>query len=115
MPLIPVGMNLSNNTPIETISDENLHFAIQSEFDRLPSKYAAFTLYDRDGAIYDGAGALLNEVPVQAARHRATHFSVSGLSLTSFQSVNQLVEKLKQLHGLADQPINKEPIGFRRQ
>jgi hypothetical protein len=101
--------------PIETISDEDLHFLIDSEVQRVPSRCAVFILYDAGGAIYVGCGTLLNELPVAKAKHpTATRFSLRGLSLKDYRSVQQLAEMLKQEFGLQDQPTNKEPIGFRK-
>jgi hypothetical protein len=113
MPFIPCDTT-PHHAPIKTITDEDLHLLIDDEIQRIPFFHGAFTLYDNRGAIFVDTGTLRNVVPVAAAKHpTATHFSLHGLTLTHHRSTEQLAERLKQTHGL-DNPINKEPIGFRK-
>jgi hypothetical protein len=99
-------------TPIERISDEELHFLIDSEVQKVPFIYGVFILYDNTGPIFVGAGTLLNELLAARGRHpEATRFSLK-LGFTDYRSTEQLVEMLRRECGLADVQTNKEPIGF---
>lgn len=101
-------------TAPDLISDEELHFLIHAEFQRLPFIYAVFTLWDNAGPIFVGTGALRSEVLVASAKHpMATRFSLSGLNLKDHRSTEQLAQRLKQEYGLQGRPTKREPIGFR--
>lgn len=101
-------------TPIERISDEGLHFLIDSEVQKVPFIHGVFILYNKTGPIFVGSGTLLNELLAARGRHpEATRFSLK-LGLPDIRSADQLAAMLKREYGLTDVPVNKEPIGFHK-
>jgi hypothetical protein len=101
-------------TPIEYIVDEELHFLIDSEVQRVPFIYGVFILYDAIGPVHVGCGTLISELLLARAQHsEATRFSLK-FGCTDVPTADQLAKLLKKEFGLTDIATNKEQIGFRK-